>query len=192
MGEALLARGGSASGGGSNGSGNYELVTEIINENKQWTAPIALNQEFSVRIFGGGGAGLKPAASGYMAGGGGGYMNNGIFTINSGTLIPITIGTGGKGYGVGYWGVAGGTTSFGSYLSANGGDGGKTLLNCGAGGDGGAGGGGISGGGNGYQFGGGGLCDMFWSAIGVIAGDAGIWVKVVMVENGVVEVELIW
>ena len=145
MGESLLTRSiGSATGGS-----GYVFITEIITEDKTWVAPDAQNQQFSVRIFGGGGGG------GYWSGGGGGWMNNSILTIPSQTIIPILIGLGGTPVGFGNSSNkanSGGTTIFGSYLSANGGEGGQHAV----GGNGGSGGGATSNGGYGFQFGGGG------------------------------------
>ena len=128
MAEAIISR------RGYNASGKPELRTETITGSTNWTVPKHVGN-ISVRIFGAGG-------SAYMSGAGG-WMNNGEFnnlTVNQ--SITITIGKG-KNQSIG------GTTSFGTYLSANGG-GGR---------DGGAGGPG----GNGYQFGGG------------VGGDGGMW-----------------
>ena len=121
------------------------LHTEVITSNTNWVVPNLANNTVSVRIFGGGGGG------GNNSGGGGGWMNNGDIVLNPGDSIPITIGT--RGSGSRYGGSAGGTTSFGSYLSASGGSGGSSR---GAGGSGGSGGGGSTNGGIGWQFGGGG------------------------------------
>ena len=134
MGESLIIRKGGGLPGGM--KLNKVFKTELIGINQNYIIPRAINNEISVRIFGGG------AAGGEEGGGGSGWMNNAIFTnLTPGQVIPITIGVGGR-----INGQAGGTTSFGSYLSANGG----------SGGDGGSGGGGGQDGGNGYQFGGGG------------------------------------
>lgn len=154
MGESLISRRGS-----SDGSFLGILKTEIITSNQVWTAPKAKNNSFSVRIFGGGGGGSN------NAGGGGGWMNNGILTIKPGTNIQIIIGKGGD-FEI-YNNInstSGGTTAFGSYLSANGG--GRASINIG--GNGGSGGGGGKQGGTGYQFGGGG-------SGGGNGGSGGIW-----------------
>lgn len=147
MGESLIIRKGS----GGSSSGN-RIITEIIIENTNWVVPKAKNG-ISVRIFGGGGAGYNSASGG---GGGGGWMNNDIFTnLTPGQVIPINIGAGGtvlwNSTNTSWYSTAGGTTTFGSYLSAAGGEAGKWDM----GGNGGSGGGGNSGG-IGYQFGGGG------------------------------------
>ena len=136
----------------------WKYKTEVITTNTIWEVPssIDLNKGISVRIFGGGGG-----AAG-QCGGGGGWMNNTIFTnLNIEDKIDIKIGAGGLST------KTGGTTSFGNYLSANGGtseikqSGSQNLCNGGSGGSGGGGGYAATStaqgfGGTGYQFGGGG------------------------------------
>ena len=136
MSEAIISR------RGSNTSVKVKetLKTELLRVNQTYTIPLAKNNQFTVRIFGGGGGGN------YGGGGGSGQMNNGVLTIARNTKVAITIGKGGGN------GIAGGTTSFGTYLSAPGGSGATQRY----GGSGGAGGGGYNRGGKGYQFGGGG------------------------------------
>ena len=97
-----------------------------------WNVPATLRGNVSVLIFGGGAGGIY--------GGGSGWMNNGELSITPGSKVNIIIGAGGRSGN-----TAGGTSSFGTYLSANGGSGHS-------GGAGGA-------GGRGYQFGGGGGAD---------------------------------
>lgn len=164
MGEALLIKAGGTGTSGNSSPGN--LVTNIFTTSGTFIVPKAKNQSFSVRIFGGGGGGGGNCRSVATCGGGGGYMNNKILTLTQGASISVTIGKGGTG---GYFsnnkaaagsqsvasGNTGGTTSFGSYLSAIGGTGGTAGTRC-YGGSGGSGGGGINYGGIGYQFGGGG------------------------------------
>ena len=79
-----------------------------------------MDQAFHIRIFGGGGAGTNEEQGtglygGKMAGAGG-CMNNATFAILPGEQIPIIIGPGSSTYL-----ANGGTTSFGTYLSALGG-----------------------------------------------------------------------
>lgn len=139
MSEAIISRRGYTA------AGKPELRTETIAINTNWTVPSGIrNKTIYVRLFGGGGGGI---------GGGGGYMNNGEISVTPGEIIPITIGIGGNSNTYG-GGNAGGTTSFGTYLSASGGDGYSGGIDNG--GSGGAGGGGENHGGRGYQFGGGG------------------------------------
>ena len=186
MGEAIItSRTGTI---GSNTINSNELKTEIFKQSDAFIVPKARNQQFSVRIFGGGGGGSGSGYRGCSAGGGGGWMNNAILTINQGETIPITIGVGGAGGTIvntntadhkysGAAGNTGGTTSFGTYLSAPGGTGARLddsspYVRAGAGGAGGGcesyigaqgyqfgGGGGQSGGGNGGTWGGGGGCN---------------------------------
>ena len=122
MGNAFLSRR-----GGSGGS-SYELKTEIYETNKLWTVPKAKDQKFMVRIFGGGSSGghrvLESQYCGF--GGSGGFMNNGDFTLQQGTTVQITIGSGGipeteSEYPLRLKIKSGGITSFGTYLAANGG-----------------------------------------------------------------------
>ena len=120
----------------------YKISTE------EFQVPNAINNSFHVRIFGGGGGGgyrsnvtYTSTHIFYGAGGGGGWMNNDTIDLTGYDSIPITIGTGGNA-GSNYHqpGNAGGTTSFGVFLSANGGSGGNA--SGGDGGNGGSGGGG--------------------------------------------------
>ena len=127
MGEAIISRAGGGS--GSSGGKKWALKTELITQNTIWNVPEAKNNEFSVRIFGGGGSGgFKGNDSNfnYYFGGGSGWMNNAVLSLNQGSQIIINIGTGGSTYEYfGYrQGQSGGTTIFGNYLSANGGNGG--------------------------------------------------------------------
>ena len=139
------------------------VKTVIITETQDWTVPPHAG-ELDVMVFGGGGAGAVGYSSNSYCrggGGGGGHMARDTIDVAEGIIVPVTIGAGGAA-GTSQsqtTGKAGGTTSFGSYLSAAGGSG-ATGIN---GGDGGAGGGGgsryyASGGrgGNGSYGGGGG------------------------------------
>ena len=167
MGEAIIT---SRSGGiAANGGSSAELKTEIFKVNDTFIVPKARNQQFSIRIFGGGGGGGGDDYYGLSVGGGGGWMNNSVLTINQGEIIPITIGKGGIGGIVKNSKTAngsnGGTTSFGTYLSALGGTGagssrlgvGNKIEDAGFGGSGGGfDGANMGNGGTGYQFGGGG------------------------------------
>lgn len=156
MAEAIISRRGN--GGGLTPS---VLVTSTIVQDTSWTVPNHTGN-VSVLIFGGGGGGVNNNCGG----GGGGWMNNRTLSLSNQQTIQITIGSGGSA------GQAGGTTSFGTYLSANGGEQASgswlTYRNwVWKGGNGGSGGGGWMGG-TGYQFGGGG--GAYWAG-----GDGGTW-----------------
>ena len=155
MGEAIISRGFSGSNGGGTSGENGNFRTEIITASTLWKVPENLKDgTVSVRIFGGGGGGNMQSFGG---GGGGGYMNNATINLNGQSEIYITIGSGAAPD------TYGGTTSFGTYLSATGGQPGFQN----SGGDGGSGGAGNRDGGIGYQFGGGGGIS--------IAGNGGKW-----------------
>ena len=146
------------------------LKTEVITKTQTWTVPDGVTS-VNVFLFGGGGGGGSNAYSegeqrAKGGGGGGGYMAKSTFTVTPKQSINVTIGAGGA------VGQAGGTTSFGSLLSAQGGSAGENARVDGTdgyggkGGDGGSGGAGSTGtylnyfvhcgaGGNGAQFGGG-------------------------------------
>ncbi len=126
MGEAILVKAGGL--GGNGGSDpedqnivDWQLKTELITESKEFIVPKAKNQQFSVRLFGAGGThpvlkGMGWTKYAYIPGASG-NMNNGQFKLNRGDTIPIVIGDGGNISTI----KAGGTTSFGTYLSATGG-----------------------------------------------------------------------
>ena len=118
MGEAIISRGGGTSSGGS--FGRNGLITEIFMTNTMWQVPKGIrNNQVSVRIFGGGGASYKN----YSGGGGGGQMNFGIINLSNIKIIPISIGEGAKYINADrYYPMNAGTTSFGTYLSALGGE----------------------------------------------------------------------
>ena len=170
MSEAIISRRGSKEGGSS-----IISRTELITVNQNWVVP-SYTGSISVRIFGGGGAGYHNFT--YSCGGFGGYMNNSIFTnLKKGQSVTITIGRGGGRAYNSNDGSSGGTTTFGSYLSANGGSSGRFI-----GGSGGSGGGGCSGSaiqfggggsrinaGNGGTYGGGGSCGTYIQDIGVMS-----------------------
>ena len=161
MSEAIIVKRGRS--GGDTPGLVQTLITNIITSNTTFQAPNAINNTFYVRIFGGGGAGN--ASSG--GGGGSGWMNNGEIVLNYGTSVSIRIGRGGS-YN------NGGTTTFGTYLSANGG-GVPTANKAGCGGAGGSASstvlayGNSLDGGDGYQFGGGS------GALNGNGGNGGIW-----------------
>ena len=95
-----------------------------------YTAPAGTTRVM-VQLVGGGGG-----SAGYGESGGGGGFAEGIFQMAAGTSVTVTVGGGGA--GVGYYAVAsqGGTTSFGSYISATGGQGANQYVQHGGGGGG--------------------------------------------------------
>lgn len=142
----------------------FKLVSKTFTSNTNWVVPNH-NGYISVRIFGGGGGGGggEQMRDGHNSGGGGGWMNNADLTIANGSSVSITIGKGGKHE------QSGGTSSFGTWLSANGGTyGGFWAGNGGSGGGGAQ--GGAGGGGRGFQFGGGGEGGTFRGG-----GQGGAW-----------------
>lgn len=152
----------------------YNLVTELIKDSSTWELPAGVKDNtVNVRLFGGGGGGLNNTASNAHAGGGGGYMETGVYQLLPREKVLVTIGAGGT-TGTGSP-TAGGLTSFGTYLSANGGSAGAST----GGGDGGTGGGGwaksggCKGGLGSYGGGGGGASGMANSSAGAVAGGNG-------------------
>ena len=140
MSEAIISRRGIAK------KLNLNLHSETIITNTNWKVPANVwGSMLNVRIFGGGGGAGNLTWSSFgpnsfygTGGGGGGWMNNGEIEVSPETQIQITIGDGGK------FNSNGGTSAFGTYLSANGGARGAIFKGSGSGegGDGGSGGGG--------------------------------------------------
>lgn len=121
--------------------------TEIIDSSKTWTVPPGIVGGITVLVYGGGGGG-QPGKNGSGGNGGnGGEMKKETFQISAGENIPVTIGNGGNSSGNGE------ATSFGSYITAQGGADGHSYST--GGGSGGGGGGGLYGK-DGSMFGGGG------------------------------------
>lgn len=151
------------------GSGSVaNRVVEIIKSTRTWTAPPNLSGDVFALCFGGGGGGGGGSAGNSGGGGGGGHMDFALCPLVPGESVQILIGAGGTYSHNVVTGDAtgGGTTSFGNFVSAAGGEGGKGGWNDaglgGKGGSGGTGGGGGTGsvrggdGGNGSYGGGGG------------------------------------
>lgn len=122
------------------------ITVEKIAESATWVAPKSVLNKFFVFICGGGGGG---SASSQGGGGGSGHIVFGEAFLEEGTEVDIVIGAGGT---ANYTANPGGTSSFGDYLTAEGGEG----ADDGNGGAGGAGGGGSNGKGGDGSFGGGG------------------------------------
>lgn len=117
---------------GSSGLQNAVFITS----NTTWTCPQGVTKVW-VSMIGGGGGGTGLYNGGAYQGGGGGSgysVTLKSITVTPGENINITIGTGGVGgdYGVnnGYAG-AGTVTSFGAYLSVNGGGAASLVLSKG-------------------------------------------------------------
>jgi len=107
------------------------LYTEIFTSNTSWTPPDDVKL-VTVMVFGAGGAGSSSlSSSGSGSAGGGGHYSKNVVALQNRLPVTITIGQGNIT-------GTGGTTSFGNYLSANGGEIGYGFN----GGDGGSGGGG--------------------------------------------------
>lgn len=114
---------------------------ELFTSSGTFTVPSGVSS-VRVLVVGGGGGG----ANGHQGGGGSGYVNVATISVTPGEAVPITVGAGGSGANEcdGCNDINGNTpgevSSFGSYLSANGGQT-PTTIN-GPGGNGGSGGGG--------------------------------------------------
>lgn len=144
----LVVSGGGATPAGSN-SANFITGTFGSGATRWFTASgsFVVPDDVSsvrVRLWGGGAAG--GGGSQTSGGGGGGFALKVISSLTSGDSIPVTVGAGGQSNA----GFNGGTSSFGSYVSATGGTGANDRTNgnhvggTGIGGDINASGGGIS------------------------------------------------
>jgi hypothetical protein len=96
-----------------NDSIKYTTVTAIFTASTEWQCPFGVKTVHAL-AFGGGSGGHNGGQNGGM-GGNGGEMSSQTLSVEPGTVYPITIGAGGEA------GSSGGTTSFGTLLSANGG-----------------------------------------------------------------------
>ena len=94
-----------------------------------------------VRLVGGGGGGAPGSSTQAGSGGGAGGYAEGVFSVTPGQTIPVTVGTGGSGQAAsaGVGGGWGGASSFGTYCSATGGNGGALGTSVAPGGAGGGG-----------------------------------------------------
>lgn len=164
---------------GSKSSGGNRLITEYITFDTNWVVPEGVkDNRFSIRIFGAGGTGAH-FSGGAPNGGGSGWMNNDIFTLIPRDVISITIGKPSIQYkdptknNIAYTYGDGGSTSFGTYLSANGGEGG---INDNTGLRGGSGGSGWYGFNvDGYQFGAGCKPYIVGGTAATNGGNGGVW-----------------
>lgn len=139
------------------------LVVEKIQSSREWIAPRAAGQKFTIIAVGGGGGGMYSSNQTAPTGGGGsGYIEKTDIVIPAGEVVEIVCGAGGG------TSTDGGATSFGSYVTAAGGKG--AIDGKGADGEAGGGGGNGNNGGHGRVYGGGG-----GSGRGCIGGNGGTY-----------------
>lgn len=120
----------------SGGSGFTTINIQAFSSSGTYT-PTAGMKYCIVEAWGGGGAGGGANTIGDGGGGGAGGYSRGVFSAATiGASKPVTIGTGGTGISGGT-GNAGGNTTFGLLLTANGGNGGSANAIGAAGGTGG-------------------------------------------------------
>lgn len=112
--------------GGTSGGGGLNPLTissQVFTASGTFVAPQA--GKYIVIIQGGGGSGGYADSSIQLGqGGGGGFISHGIITLTDAENVVVTIGSGGASKTSAMIGDTGGTTSFGAYLTANGGEGG--------------------------------------------------------------------
>ena len=122
------------------GGGALAAKTCTFNSSGTWTKPSGYGTTARVFIqaWGGGGSGAVTSFSGAGGGGGGGYNYRWISIACLSATETVTIGAGGAAQTTSACGVQGGTTTFGSRVSAYGGGGGRSCgVNGGYGGGGG-------------------------------------------------------
>ena len=134
----------------SKATASYTGTVVTVTSTQKWTVPTGWRTAQAFVVGGGGGGSSNCGSPAYGGGGGGGgrTATSGNISVTPGAQVQCTIGGGGAGKsGLRQNGAGGGSTSFGSYVSASGGDGG---YNEGTGwmhgGNGGSGGGGHDGG----------------------------------------------
>jgi hypothetical protein len=93
---------------------------EVFNEDGTFTVPDGVTT-IMVEVWGGGGGGGTADSNDTASGGGGGGYGKQVFTVTPGDRYTVTVGQGGADS------TPGGTTSFGSLISALGGGGGTVL-----------------------------------------------------------------
>ena len=116
----VAGSGGGSSGGGVPSNNNWAsgtfgtgLIQVYGVGSHTFTVPSGISS-VRVRCWGAGGGGCGSSSS-YSGGGGGGFAMKTITGLTSGTDITVTVGAGGAVF------TSGGTTSFGTYVSATGG-----------------------------------------------------------------------
>lgn len=121
------------------GSGVWYEVTrpapgmQAFTSSGTFTVPAGVTQVEAL-VWGGGGGSMASSGGGVYTGGGGGggYSSKIITGLVPGATITVTVGAGGAASASGVAGGNGGTSSFGSHLSATGGSGGATVAGNGA------------------------------------------------------------
>ena len=125
-------------------SAGGSFTMTVFTSSGTWTKPAGLS-DVKVRVLGGGGGGGAGNSPGGGGGGGGGYAEEYLDAPAIGATESVTVGAGGN-KGVAFPGTtpggSGGTSSFGSFVSASGGSGGGGQPGPNAGGTGGIGSGG--------------------------------------------------
>lgn len=96
---------------------------QVFTTSSGWAVPQGVVRA-RVRVVGGGGGGAGSTAAQAGGGGGAGGYAEGIVSLVPGQTVPVAVGVGGAGGAAGASGVAGGTSSFGTMISATGGLGG--------------------------------------------------------------------
>ena len=116
-------------------SGGGQFQNQLFTASGTWTTPTGVTK-VKVWCMGAGG-GSATANYGCVYGGNGGYggFALGLYTVVPGTIYTVTVGTGGNSAYTGgsgsVSGTAGGSTSFGSFISATGGGGASAQGNVG-------------------------------------------------------------
>lgn len=88
----------------------------------EWTRMAGVTNAWAIVVGGGGSAG-KTSTANIAPGGGGGGMAQGLVDVSSVSSVSVTVGAGGVGAAGPSDGVPGGSSSFGVFLSASGGEG---------------------------------------------------------------------
>lgn len=111
-----------------NGDGTITAIPhgkQLFTSSGTFTVPAGITQVWVTMCGGGGGGAGGGNGSGTSGGGSGGWYYMQPITVTSGQLIAVTVGNGGSAGAANSNGGTGGTTSFGSFLSATGGEGGR-------------------------------------------------------------------
>ena len=91
--------------------GDYTILTYDNVGNWSWTAPNGVSNIDYLIVAGGGGGGSNPGTGGPGGGGAGGMLNATNYSVTSGGLYNITVGSGGTATG-GSSGTSGTNSSF--------------------------------------------------------------------------------